>query len=55
MMQFAMQDLWWIVALFAAMFALLAVYLKITMQFSCYLRYELNHYLQVPFEVKGAL
>ena len=45
-----MQDLWLILAMFAA-----AVFLKITMELLRYLQYELNHYLQALLKSHGEM
>jgi len=50
MMELAMQDLWLILAMFAA-----AVFLKITMEFLRYLKYELNYYLQALLKSHGEM
>ena len=50
MMEFAMQDLWLIFAMFAAI-----VFLKITMDLLCYLKYELNYYLQALLKSHGEM
>ena len=50
MMEFAMQDLWWIFALFAAI-----VFLKITTQFLCYLKYKLIRSLEAGLKTLGEM